>query len=53
MIGTTTPEICDLLFGGVFAATEDRLGAIARTRAPYVGSIGALDMANFGARDRS
>ncbi|QFT64406.1 Tm-1-like ATP-binding domain-containing protein [Roseivivax sp. THAF30] len=51
VIDTTTTEICDLLFGGVFPATEDRLGAIARTRVPYVGSVGALDMVNFGAAD--
>jgi uncharacterized protein (UPF0261 family) len=51
VIDTTTTEICDLLFGGVFPATDDRLGAIARTRVPYVGSVGALDMVNFGAAD--
>jgi uncharacterized protein (UPF0261 family) len=34
--------------GGVFAATEDRFGAIIRSRLPYVGSVGALDMVNFG-----
>ena len=51
VIDTTTTEICDLLFGGVFAATEDRLGAIARSKVPYVGSVGALDMVNFGAPD--
>jgi uncharacterized protein (UPF0261 family) len=37
--------------GGVFPATEDRLGTIIRTRLPYVGSVGALDMVNFGAPD--
>jgi uncharacterized protein (UPF0261 family) len=42
--------VADLLVGGVFPATEDRFGAIARTRVPYVGSAGALDMVNFGAR---
>ncbi|SER85970.1 Uncharacterized protein, UPF0261 family [Tranquillimonas rosea] len=51
VIDTTTTEICDLLFGGVFPATEDRLGAVARTGVPYVGSVGALDMVNFGAPD--
>lgn len=51
VIDTTTTEICDLLFGGVFPATEDRLGAIARMQVPYVGSVGALDMVNFGAPD--
>jgi uncharacterized protein (UPF0261 family) len=45
----TTTEVCDLLFGGVFAATEDRFGAIIRQKMPYVGSVGALDMVNFGA----
>ena len=50
-IDLTTTEVCDLLMGGVFAATEDRLGAFARTRIPYVGSVGALDMVNFGAPD--
>ncbi|MGH7326705.1 MAG: ABC transporter permease, partial [Polyangiaceae bacterium] len=34
--------------GGVLAATEDRFGAIIRTRVPYIGSCGALDMVNFG-----
>src|SRR4029453_3777084 len=34
-----------------FPATEDRFGAIIRVRMPYVGSVGALDMVNFGPRD--
>ncbi|BAR60617.1 hypothetical protein NK6_7466 [Bradyrhizobium diazoefficiens] len=51
VIDLTTTEVCDLLMGGVFPATEDRFGAIIRTRAPYVGSVGALDMVNFGAPD--
>ncbi|MFI5013084.1 MAG: Tm-1-like ATP-binding domain-containing protein [Hyphomicrobiales bacterium] len=50
VIDVTTTEVCDLLMGGVFPATEDRFGAIARMRVPYVGSCGALDMVNFGAR---
>lgn len=49
IIDITTTEVCDLLFGGVLPATEDRFGAIARTRLPYVGSVGALDMVNFWA----
>lgn len=49
IIDITTTEVCDLLFGGVLAATEDRFGAIARSRIPYVGSVGALDMINFWA----
>ncbi|QOZ78692.1 ABC transporter permease [Bradyrhizobium sp. CCBAU 53351] len=51
IIDLTTTEICDLLMGGVFPATEDRFGAIIRSRLPYVGSVGALDMVNFGAPD--
>jgi uncharacterized protein (UPF0261 family) len=51
VIDVTTTEVCDLLMGGVFSAGEDRLGAIARTAVPYVGSCGALDMVNFGAMD--
>ena len=51
LIDVTTTEICDLMMGGVFAANEDRFGAAIRTRAPYVGACGALDMVNFGPRD--
>jgi uncharacterized protein (UPF0261 family) len=49
VIDITTTEICDLLFGGVLPAGKDRLDAIARTKIPYVGSTGALDMVNFWA----
>ncbi|GAA3043471.1 Tm-1-like ATP-binding domain-containing protein [Pseudonocardia yunnanensis] len=49
VLDISTTEVCDLLVGGVMAATMDRLGAIARTHVPYVGSCGALDMVNFGA----
>ena len=51
VIDVTTTEICDLFMGGVFAASEDRFGAIIRTEMPYVGSCGALDMVNFGAKE--
>jgi len=47
VIDVTTTEICDLLMGGLLPATEDRFGAVIRTRIPYVGSVGALDMVNF------
>lgn len=50
-IDLTTTEVCDMMMGGVFPADEDRFGAFIRTRIPYVGSVGALDMVNFGARD--
>ncbi|WP_420409840.1 ABC transporter permease [Hoeflea sp.] len=49
VIDITTTEICDMLMGGVFPATEDRFGAVIRMRMPYIGSVGALDMVNFGA----
>jgi uncharacterized protein (UPF0261 family)/ABC-type branched-subunit amino acid transport system ATPase component len=49
VIDVTTTEVCDMMFGGVFPATEDRFGAMIRARMPYVGSVGALDMVNFGA----
>lgn len=51
LIDVTTTEICDLLFDGVLSAGDDRLGAVARSQVPYVGSVGALDMVNFGAMD--
>jgi uncharacterized protein (UPF0261 family) len=50
VIDLTTTEVCDLLMGGVFPCNEDRFGAFIRTRIPYVGSLGALDMVNFGPR---
>ncbi|ANM13420.1 MULTISPECIES: Tm-1-like ATP-binding domain-containing protein [unclassified Rhizobium] len=51
VIDVTTTEVADLLIGGVFPATEDRFGAVIRTGLPYVGSVGAVDMVNFGARE--
>jgi uncharacterized protein (UPF0261 family) len=51
VLDVTTTEVCDLLAGGVLSAGPDRLGAIARSRVPYVGSVGALDMVNFWAMD--
>ncbi len=51
IIDLTTTELADHLFGGVFPATPDRLGAVIRTRIPYIGSVGALDMVNFGPPD--
>ena len=45
----TTTEVCDFLFGGVLSAGPERFDAVARTKLPYVGSVGALDMVNFWA----
>lgn len=47
VLDITTTEICDLIAGGFLNAGEERLDSIARTKLPYVGSCGALDMANF------
>ena len=51
VIDITTTEVADHLFGGVLPCTEDRFGSIIRTKIPYVGSVGAVDMVNFGARE--
>ncbi|HZF74605.1 MAG TPA: Tm-1-like ATP-binding domain-containing protein [Acetobacteraceae bacterium] len=51
LLDLTTTEVPDFLMGGVFPCTEDRFGAVARTRLPYVGSVGACDMVNWGARE--
>lgn len=51
VLDITTTEIADMLVGGIFPATPDRMGAVIRSGIPYVGSVGALDMVNFGARE--
>jgi uncharacterized protein (UPF0261 family) len=51
LIDLTTTEVPDFLVGGVFPCTEDRFGAAIRTKLPYVGSVGAVDMVNFGAKE--
>ncbi|MEO0388401.1 MAG: ABC transporter permease [Pseudomonadota bacterium] len=51
ILDLTTTEICDMVAGGVFAATEDRFGASIRAGLPYIGACGALDMVNFNAPD--
>ncbi|MDP1700743.1 MAG: Tm-1-like ATP-binding domain-containing protein [Aestuariivirga sp.] len=51
IIDITTTEVADYLFGGILPCTEDRFGSIIRTKIPYVGSVGAVDMVNFGARE--
>ena len=49
VIDITTTEVADLLFGGVLPAGPDRFDCIARTKVPWVGSVGACDMINFWA----
>ena len=51
MIDLTTTEVADMLVGGVFPCDGDRFGAAIRTGLPYVASVGAMDMVNFGPRD--
>jgi uncharacterized protein (UPF0261 family)/ABC-type branched-subunit amino acid transport system ATPase component len=50
-IDLTTTEVADMLVGGIFPSDRDRFGAPIRTGLPYVGSVGAMDMVNFGPRD--
>jgi len=51
LLDVTTTEVADYLCGGIFPCDEDRFGAPARTGRPWVGSLGAVDMVNFGGRD--
>ena len=51
VLDITTTEVADHLFGGVLPCTEDRFGSVIRRRIPYVGSVGAVDMVNFGGRE--
>jgi uncharacterized protein (UPF0261 family) len=51
VLDITTTEVADYLVGGVLPCTVDRFGAFIRNPIPYVGSVGACDMVNFGARD--
>lgn len=48
VLDITTTEIADHLMGGVLSAGQDRMDAVIRTKIPYIGSVGALDMVNFG-----
>jgi uncharacterized protein (UPF0261 family) len=49
VIDVSTTEIADEIAGGVLSAGPGRLDVFARHELPWVGSCGALDMANFGA----
>lgn len=51
VLDITTTEVADEVVGGVFPAGPERFDAILERRIPYVMSLGALDMVNFGARD--
>jgi len=51
VLDITTTEVADEVVGGVFAAGPERFDAILASRMPYVLSLGALDMVNFGGRE--
>ncbi|MEJ5992262.1 Tm-1-like ATP-binding domain-containing protein [Ramlibacter sp. PS3R-8] len=51
VIDVSTTEVADEIVGGVLSAGPLRMDVFARHDLPYVGSCGALDMANFGAWD--
>jgi len=49
VIDISTTEIADEIAGGILSAGPTRLDVFARHEIAWVGSCGALDMANFGA----
>lgn len=51
VLDITTTEVADEVVGGVFAAGPDRFDRILEKGIPYVVSVGALDMVNFGAKE--
>jgi uncharacterized protein (UPF0261 family) len=51
VLDVTTTEVADEVVGGIFPAGPARFDAILESRVPYVLSLGALDMVNFGAPD--
>jgi uncharacterized protein (UPF0261 family) len=51
VLDITTTEVADEIGGGVFPAGPDRFDKIIDRGIPYVISLGALDMVNFGAME--
>jgi uncharacterized protein (UPF0261 family) len=51
VLDITTTEVADEVVGGVFPGGPQRFDAILERCIPYVMSLGALDMVNFGALD--
>lgn len=51
VLDITTTEVADEDVGGIFPAGKDRFDAILKAGIPYVMSLGALDMVNFGAME--
>jgi uncharacterized protein (UPF0261 family) len=48
VLDITTTEVADEVVGGVFPAGPDRFEVMLEKNLPYVMSLGALDMVNFG-----
>lgn len=53
VLDVTTTEVANLLVGGILPCGPDRFEAMLRAGIPYVLSLGALDMVNFGAGKRA
>ena len=51
VLDITTTEVADEVVGGVFPAGPERFDRILEKGIPYVVSLGALDMVNFGAKE--
>jgi uncharacterized protein (UPF0261 family) len=51
VLDITTTEVADEVVGGVFPAGPERFRRILNAEVPYVLSLGAMDMVNFGPRD--
>ena len=51
VLDITTTEVADQVVGGVMPAGPARFDAILESKIPYVVSLGALDIVNFGARE--
>jgi uncharacterized protein (UPF0261 family) len=49
VLDITTTEVADEVVGGILPAGPHRFDVILRAKVPYVLSLGALDMVNFGA----
>ena len=51
VIDVSTTEVADEIVGATLSAGPTRMDIFAQVNMPYVGSCGALDMANFGPYD--
>ncbi|CAI9282528.1 unnamed protein product [Lactuca saligna] len=51
VLDITTTEVADHIVGGVMACEESRFDAIIEKKIPFVLSVGALDMVNFGPKN--